>query len=252
MSLAGRVALVTGAGRGIGAATALALRNAGAQVVGVARSTDELDALAHRCGALAVVADLSSAEGCARALERARELAGPIDVLVNNAGVGSAGEGPIAAHRPERWRAAMALNLDAPYELTRRVLPEMLERRWGRIVMVASLAGEAGGVAAGMGAYAASKHGLLGLCRAVAVEVAAGGVTCNAVLPASVRTATAEHKVAEEAAEAGLTVEEAWAARAARSPAGRLIEPREVAAAIVFLAGEDAGAINGAALTVAR
>ena len=250
MAMIGRVALVTGAGRGIGRAAALALRAAGAEVVAVARSVDELAGLAAECGAHAVPADLASVDGCSHALERARALAGRIDILVNNAGVGSAGEGPVAGHSFERWRETMAVNLDAPFELTRRVLPEMIERRWGRIVMVCSLAALEGHVAPGMAAYAASKHGLLGLCRAVAVEVAADGVTCNAVLPGSVRTRTAERKVAEEARLAGITVEEAWAARAARTTAGRLVTPEEVAAAIVFLAGEEAAGVNGQALGV--
>jgi NAD(P)-dependent dehydrogenase (short-subunit alcohol dehydrogenase family) len=144
----------------------------------------------------------------------------------------------------------MAVNLDAPFELTRLVLPEMIERGWGRIVMVCSLASLRGGVAPGMSAYAASKHGLLGLTRAVAVEVAAHGVTCNAVLPGSVRTRTAELKVAEEAQLAGTSVQAAWEARAARTTSGRLIEADEVAAAIAFLAGEDASGINGQALGV--
>ena len=144
----------------------------------------------------------------------------------------------------------MALNLDAPFELTRRVLPGMIERRFGRIVMVASLASLAAGVVPGMSAYAVSKHGLLGLVRAVSVEVAGYGVTCNAVLPGSVRTRTAELKVAEEADRAGGTIDEAWAARAARSYAGRLVGETEVAAAIRFLVAEEASGVNGEALGI--
>jgi NAD(P)-dependent dehydrogenase (short-subunit alcohol dehydrogenase family) len=145
----------------------------------------------------------------------------------------------------------MALNLDAPFELTRLALPGMLERGSGRIVMVGSLASLGAGVAARMSAYAVSKHGLLGLARAVAIEVSGTGVTCNAVLPGSVRTATAEIRVASEAALAGTTIEEAWAARAARTPAGRLITPEEVAAAIAFLASDAASGVNGEAISVA-
>jgi 3-hydroxybutyrate dehydrogenase len=117
--------------------------------------------------------------------------------------------------------------------------------------MVASLASLAAGVVPGMSAYVVSKHALLGLARAVAVEVAQYGITCNAVLPGSVRTATAERKVAEEAERAGRTIEEAWAARAARSYAGRLVEADEVAAAIRFLVDDRAGGVNGEALGVA-
>jgi NAD(P)-dependent dehydrogenase (short-subunit alcohol dehydrogenase family) len=127
----------------------------------------------------------------------------------------------------------------------------MLERGSGRIVMVASLASLAAGVVPGMSAYAASKHGLLGLMRAVAIEVAGNGVTCNAVLPGSVRTATAERKVAREAELAGVTIDAAWAARAARTAAGRLIQVEEVASTIAFLASDAASGINGEALSVA-
>jgi len=250
VTLAGRVALVTGAGRGIGRATAVALRAAGAEVVAVARSGDELAALAENCGAHPLAGDLATAEGCARVAGAALAGWGAIDILVNNAGVGSAGEGEVVRHSSERWRSAMAVNLDAPFELTRHLLAAMIERRWGRVVMVSSLAGLPGGVAPGMSAYAASKHGLIGLMRAVAVEVAAAGVTCNAVLPGSVRTRTAELKVAEEARLAGSTVEEAWRAREARTTAGRLVTAEEVASAIAFLASEEASGINGQTLGV--
>lgn len=245
-----RVALVTGAGRGIGRATVVRLTASGLTVVAVARSAEELETLAAETGALPLAASVASPEGCARIVEQAQALAGPIEILVNNAGIGSAGERQVAEQRVERWREAMAVNLDAPFVLTREVLTGMLERRWGRIVMVCSLASLRGGVAPGMSAYAASKHGLLGLMRAIAVEVAPSGVTCNAVLPGSVRTATSELKVAEEARAAGSTVEEAWQARVARTTGGRLVEPDEVAAAIAFLAGEEASGVNGQALGV--
>ncbi len=145
----------------------------------------------------------------------------------------------------------MAVNLDAPFELTRLTLPGMIDRHWGRIVMIGSIASLAAGVAPAMGAYATSKHGLLGLTRAGAREAAAYGVTCNAVLPGSVRTKASELKVAEEAARAGTTLEEAWAARAARTVAGRLVKAEEVAAVVGFLASDDASAVNGETVGVA-
>jgi NAD(P)-dependent dehydrogenase (short-subunit alcohol dehydrogenase family) len=246
-----RVALVTGAGRGIGRATAHALAAAGLHVMAVARSRDELERLAAEIGATWVEADLAQPQACAHAVQRTLAELGRIDVLVNNAGIGSAGEQEVWHQDPARWRLAMALNLDAPFELTRLALPGMLERGSGRIVMVGSLASLGAGVAARMSAYAVSKHGLLGLARAVAIEVSGTGVTCNAVLPGSVRTATAEIRVASEAALAGTTIEEAWAARAARTPAGRLITPEEVAAAIAFLASDAASGVNGEAISVA-
>jgi NAD(P)-dependent dehydrogenase (short-subunit alcohol dehydrogenase family) len=251
VSVPNAVVLVTGAGRGIGRATARALAGDGRQIVAVARTQGELESLAGETGAHPLVADLASAEECRRVVDTTLERFGRVDVLVNNAGVGSADEQVIWLQDPELWRRSLAVNLDAPFELTRRVLPGMLERGAGRVVMVASLASLAGGVAPGMSAYVAAKHGVLGLMRAVALEVAGSGVTCNAVCPGSVRTATAERKVAREAELAGTSLDEAWAARAARTPAGRLIEADEVAAAIAFLASDAASGVNGESLAVA-
>jgi NAD(P)-dependent dehydrogenase (short-subunit alcohol dehydrogenase family) len=245
-----RAALVTGAGRGIGRAITVRLAAQGVDVLAVARTEADLREVAAETGAHWMAADLSRPADVARVVEHAVRELGDVDILVNNAALGSAGERPVAEQDPARWRAAIELNLNVPFELTRRLLPGMLARGWGRIVMVGSLAGERGGVAPGMSAYAASKHGLLGLVRATAVEVAPHGVTCNAVLPGSVRTRTAEAKVAEEAAAAGVTVSEAWRAREARAPAGRLVLADEVAAAVGFLCGEAASGVNGAAVPV--
>jgi NAD(P)-dependent dehydrogenase (short-subunit alcohol dehydrogenase family) len=218
--------------------------------MGVARTAAELESLAAESGAEWLAVDLADPAGCARVVEETERRLGRIDVLVNNAGIGSAGERRVWEQDPVRWRQAMTLNLDAPFELTRLALPGMIERGSGRVVMVCSLASLAAGVVPGMSAYVVSKHGLLGLMRAVAVEIAPHGITCNAVLPGSVRTATAEIKVAEEAARSGGTIEDAWAARAARSYAGRLVTDAEVAAAIRFLASDGASGVNGEALGI--
>ncbi|MGZ4194766.1 MAG: SDR family NAD(P)-dependent oxidoreductase, partial [Solirubrobacteraceae bacterium] len=246
--LEGRGALVTGAGRGIGRETALRLARAGAQVMAVARTADELAAVARDVPVEWMAADVTT--DAEQIVSETRARLGAIDILVNNAGAGSAGEEPVWSQSPARWRETLAVNLDAPFLLSRLVLPDMIERRWGRVIMVSSLAALAGGVAPGMSAYATSKHGLLGLMRAVAVEVAAYGVTCNAVLPGSVRTRTAEAKVAEEAALAGTTTEAAWQARAQRTTGGRLVTTSEVAETITFLASEEASGVNGQALGV--
>jgi NAD(P)-dependent dehydrogenase (short-subunit alcohol dehydrogenase family) len=214
----------------------------------VARGADELAQAASADGFAWLAADVAA--DSERIVAETQARLGPVDILVNNAGLGSAGEQPVCAASFERWRRAMAVNLDAPFELTRLVLGGMIERRWGRVIMVGSLAALPGGVAPRMSAYAASKHGLLGLTRAVAVEVAADGVTCNAVMPGSVRTRTAEVKVSEEAELAGTTVDAAWAARAARTTGGRLITAAEVAATIAFLASEAASGVNGQAISV--
>jgi 3-hydroxybutyrate dehydrogenase len=240
------VAVVTGASRGIGRATAVMLAARGTRVMAVGRTPEELAGLPAGIDWLAadVVTDAE------RIVAETRERFGQIDILVNNAGVGSAGEECVWEQSLERWRQTLAVNLDAPFQMTRLVLGEMVERRWGRVIMVSSLAALAGGVAPRMSAYAVSKHGLLGLMRAVAVETAPHGVTCNAVLPGSVRTRTSEMKVAEEAELAQTTVDQAWMARAARTTGGRLMTVEEVAAAIVFLASDDASGVNGQALGV--
>lgn len=247
--LDGRVALVTGAGRGIGRASALALAERGARVMGVSRTQSELTDLARAAPIEYLVESVATPAGCARILEETRARLGPVDILVNNAGVGSAGGRPIWEQKPEQWHETLRVNLDAPFELTRLAVRDMVERSFGRIVMVSSTAGQVGGPA--MAAYCASKHGLLGLMRSVAHDVARFGVTCNAVLPGWVRTEMAERKAELEARAIGISVAELWAEREASYPAGRVVSPQEVAATIAFLASEEASGINGEAVTVA-
>jgi NAD(P)-dependent dehydrogenase (short-subunit alcohol dehydrogenase family) len=244
----GKVALVTGAGRGMGRATALALAERGARVVGVARTESELADLAREAPVEVVAESVATEDGCRRIVEEAHRL-GPIAILVNNAGIGSSHERPIWEQEPGVWRASMDVNLDGPFHLTRLASRDMIEERWGRIVMVSSTAGEIG--AAETSAYCAAKHGVIGLMRAVAQDVAPYNVTCNAVCPGWVRTKMAETHAADEAKERGLTVEEVWAERAADYPGGRIVDVEEVAATIVFLASEEASGVNGEAITVA-
>jgi NAD(P)-dependent dehydrogenase (short-subunit alcohol dehydrogenase family) len=232
----------------MGRATALALARRGVQVMAVARTESELVALAEEAPIAYVAESVATEDGCVRVMEETRRL-GPISILVNNAGIGSYHERPIWEQRAEVWRETMAVNLDGPFHLTRMAAPDMIAAEWGRIVMVSSTAGEVG--APVTSAYCASKHGLIGLMRAVAQDLARFGVTCNAVCPGWVRTEMSERHTEVEAAERGLTVEEVWAERAAHYPAGRVVDPEEVARAIAFLASDDASGINGEAITVA-
>ena len=246
--LHGRVALVTGAGRGIGRATAVALRREGATVAAVARSADELASLHEECGAVPITAELEEATGCAAAVAGARKL-GPIQILVNNAGIGSACDAAAWDLEPESWHRTHAINLHAPFELARLALPDMIRCGWGRVVNVSSTSGERAGPADA--AYTSSKHAVIGLARSLAVDAAPHGVTSNAVCPGWVRTAMAERSARATAEIRGIEPEAVWAERAAHYPEGRVLAPEEVAEVIAFLCSPRASGINGQAITVA-
>jgi NAD(P)-dependent dehydrogenase (short-subunit alcohol dehydrogenase family) len=241
----GRVALVTGAGRGIGRATLALLASRGARVMGVARSESELAAAGHAYA----VADLGTPEGCAFAVAEAERQLGPVEILVCNHGIGSAHERLVWEQDPEVWRETLRVNLDGPFYLSRLVLPGMVERGYGRLVYTSSTAGL---VAEHKGsAYTSAKHGLLGLMRAVAQDAGAHGITSNAVLPGWVRTEMAERSARAEAQVRGITVDQIWSERAALYPAGRVATPEEVALAIGFLAAEESSGVSGEAIRVA-
>lgn len=245
--LKGRVAIVTGASSGIGKATAVLFRRRGARVLAVARDRKRLDALAKESGAEPFAVSLDSAEACEQTVAAARKL-GPVSILVNCAGRGGHEDKPIFDQSPAEWRATMAVNLDAPFELTRLATRDMRDQRWGRIVMVSSTAGEVGAPA--MSAYCASKHGLIGLMRSVAHDVAPYNCTCNAVLPGWVKTEMADRDAEKEAARRGLTAAQVWQERADAYPAKRVLSAEEIAEVIAFLASDAASGVNGEAMTV--
>jgi 3-hydroxybutyrate dehydrogenase len=244
-----RVALVTGAGRGIGRAVAVSLAARGDRVMAVSRTEAELAAVAAEAGADYLVADVSSASGCQHIVAETERRLGPVEILVSNAGVLSDAERPVWEEDPQVWHDVFATNLHGPFELIRRVSRGMVERGFGRIVIVSSSAGQFG--VAAMPAYCASRNGLLGLMRATAQDVGAYGVTCNAVLPGWTKTQMADDLVHQDAASRGVSFEQAWSDAVAAYPAKRPVEPGEVANTIAFLASDGASGINGETVTIA-
>jgi len=240
----GRVALITGAGRGIGRATAKTLASRGARVMCVARSEREL----ADTGLDYAVADLGTVEGCTKAVADAERRLGPVEILICNHGLGSAHERVIWEQGPEVWDEMMRINLDGPYHLSRLVLPQMIERRYGRIVYTSSTAGLVAEYAGS--AYSSSKSGLLGLMRSVAQDAGPHGITSNAVLPGWVRTEMADRSAQAEAKDRGTSPEQVWKERAALYPPGRVATPQEVAETIAFLTTEEASGVSGEAIRV--
>jgi NAD(P)-dependent dehydrogenase (short-subunit alcohol dehydrogenase family) len=175
---------------------------------------------------------------------------GGVDALVHCAGVDTHRERAIWDQDDHVWDDTIAVNAYAPYELTRLLAGPMVQRRWGRIVIVSSTAGAVGGPASS--AYCASKHAVVGLMRAVAHDVAAYGVTCNAVLPGWVRgTGMSEETMRLVAEREGISPDQAWEREEKANPSGRVVVPDEVAATIAFLVSDEAAAINGEAVRVA-
>ena len=241
----GRVALISGAGRGIGRAAAELLAARGARVMTVARNEEELAKL----GLDYTVADLGTAQGCSHAVEQTVRRLGPIEIFVCNHGIGSAHEKVIWEQDPKLWDEAIRINLDGPFHLSRLLLAGMVEQGYGRVVYTSSTAAQVAEFAGS--AYNSSKAGLLGLMRSVAQDGGPHGITSNAVLPGWVRTEMAENSARAEAQERGITAEEVWAERAAIYPPNRVVTPQEVAEVIAFLASEESSGVSGESISVA-
>ena len=244
--LQGRTALVTGGSRGIGAACARALAAAGAQVVVTGRASGELDAVAAEIGGTAIVADLLDRDATDDLVATLVDRGVHIDVLVNNAGI--AESAPLVNTDDKVWDMIMETNATAPFRLARAMLPTMVKAGWGRIVTIASNAGLTGyGYSA---AYCASKHAVIGMTRAVAIDIARTGVTINALCPGWVQTAMSATAADRIAAKTGRAVDDAMAALVAMTPQRRLIDPSEVAHALIGLCAHEARGIHGQCIVI--
>jgi NAD(P)-dependent dehydrogenase (short-subunit alcohol dehydrogenase family) len=246
MSLDARVAVVTGGARGIGRAIAARLAAGGARVVVTARDLAAAEAAAAAVGGHGYALDVRDRAAVASFAAAVSVDVGPVDVLVANAGV--AESAPLAKTDDAAWDEAMAVNATAPFLLCRAFVPAMQQRRRGRVVVVASNAGLTG--YAYTSAYCASKHAVVGLVRALAIEVARSGVTVNAVCPGFVDTDMTRHAVARIAATTKRTEDEARAALEAMSPQRRLVRADEVASLVATLCADESGAINGQAIAL--
>lgn len=252
MTLRGRRALVTGGGRGIGRATVLGLARAGVDVAVAARTREEIETVAEEARTLgvraaALTADVGRSEDVRAVFRGAMEkLAGGIDILVNGAGI--APTAPLVKTPDELWHTVLAVNLSGVFFAMREALPGMVERGFGRIVNIASIAAKSG--MPYVGAYAASKHGVLGLTRVAALEVATKGVTVNAVCPGYVDTPMTDAGIASIVAKTGQKPEEIRRRLEEMSPQKRMVTAEEVAALVLFLCGDEARGITGQAMNV--
>ena len=251
MGTPAKVALITGGGRGIGRAIALGLAQEGLDIAVTARSVDQLDAVAreveqHGRRALAVACDVTQREVVFKMTAEVEQTLGPVDVLVNNAGISYPGK--FTDIDPEAWQHVMDVNLNGAIYCTQAVLSGMQERGWGRVINVASMAGIR--AIAYATPYVASKHALVGLTRGLALENVRKGITVNAICPGWVDTEMASDSVQAIMDSTGLSQEKALKAVTSMNVQNRLLDPAEIAHTARMLVRDEARSITGQALVV--
>jgi NAD(P)-dependent dehydrogenase (short-subunit alcohol dehydrogenase family) len=251
--LDGKVALITGGGRGIGRAIALKFAAQHARVVVSARTAAQMEKVVQEISAsgsgeaLALVCDVAKRESVDQMFADLREHFGAeVNILVNNAGV--AESATLANTTDELWHRHLAINLTGTFYCMHNALPAMLSSGWGRIINIASIAGKTG--APYVAAYSASKHGVLGLTRSVALEVGASGVTVNAICPGYVDTEMVSRGIERITAKTGRSADEALATLKKMNPQNRLVTPEEVASLAILLASEEGRGINGQGINI--
>jgi meso-butanediol dehydrogenase / (S,S)-butanediol dehydrogenase / diacetyl reductase len=246
MRLEGKVAIVSGGGTGIGAATAALFRREGAEVAITGRRPEPLEGVAAVTGAVAIPGDTSSREVVDAAIDATVERFGGLDVVVANAGIGLGGAAGEVSD--DDWRRTLDVNLTGAMQLVRSALPHLVRRPGAAVVLVSSVSGLV--AAPRSTAYEVSKAGLLALMRSVALDYGPLGVRCNAVCPGWIHTPMGDHAVAEIAMERGISLDDAYALVNEPVPLRRAGAPEEVAACCAFLASDEASYVNGAALMV--
>lgn len=247
--LQGRHALVTGGGTGIGKALALALDEAGANVSILGRREQplvETSAQFKNDGGYAV-ADVTCEADIKSAIAARIAAAGPVSILINNAG--AADTAPFAKTSNEMWDKMIAVNMTAAFMVTREIVPQMGKNEFGRIINIASTASLKG--YAYVSAYVAAKHGLLGMTRALALELAASKITVNALCPGFTDTGLVERSIETIVEKTGMDAAAARGQLTATNPQGRLVTPHEVANAAIWLCTEGAASVTGQAITLA-
>ena len=251
MRLAGKTAIITGGGRGIGKAIALALATEGCSVIVSGRTAEPLQSVAAQIQsqgreALAFVCDVSEPGSVEALFERAHQLWDRLDILVNNAG--QSHSELLVRLSLETWNQILAINLTGTFLCSQAALRWMLPRKSGRIINIASTAARIGFRYAG--AYAAAKHGVLGLTRSMALETAASGITVNAICPGWVETEMVQSAVENITAKTKMSPEQVREYLAKESPQNKIFRPEEIAFAAVWLASDEAQAVTGQAINV--